>query len=192
MIDCPNGEIRDRLPDFVHDQLDPPARAEVSAHVATCAPCAAEVTLLRELRARLRAAPPVDVGQIVAALPRPTASRATATAAAGGRRQRFDWRIAAALAALAVGGGSAAVWNLWARADRSPNVAVDAPVLPRGERAERVERVAAADLTIDADLAEVSVAELESLLEELESFDGLPAGEPEPLLPSPGDEGNGR
>jgi anti-sigma factor RsiW len=192
MIDCPNGEIRDRLPDFVHDQLDPPARAEVSAHLAACAACAAEVTLLRELRARLRAAPPVDVGRIVAALPRSTGSRGSATASAGDRRQRFDWRIAAAVAALAVGGGSAAVWNLWAPNERPANVAVDAPVPPPGERAERVERVAAADLTIDADLAEVSVAELESLLEELESFDGLPAREPEPLLPSPGNEGNGQ
>ncbi len=55
MIDCPNGEMRDRLPDFVHDQLTASLRAEVSAHLAGCAACAAEVTLLHELRVTLRA-----------------------------------------------------------------------------------------------------------------------------------------
>ena len=185
MIDCPNGEIRDKLPDFVHDQLDSQRRAEVSAHVAACAACAAEVTLLRELRASLRAAPPVDVGRIVAALPRSRRS----TGASGHRLpERFSWRIAAAVAALAVGGGSAAVWNLYERGGEPENPPVAGPVLPRGGTGEEVQRVAAADLAIDADLAEASTVELESLLEELESFDGLPAGEPEPLLPSPGDE----
>ncbi|MDQ3997535.1 MAG: zf-HC2 domain-containing protein, partial [Gemmatimonadota bacterium] len=60
MIDCPNGDIRDQLPDFVHDQLSPRARGVVSAHVAGCAACAAELSLLRELRGTLRAAPTVD------------------------------------------------------------------------------------------------------------------------------------
>ena len=36
MNDCPNAEIRDRLPDLLHDRLDPSARAAVTAHVATC------------------------------------------------------------------------------------------------------------------------------------------------------------
>jgi anti-sigma factor RsiW len=174
MIECPNGEIRDRLPDLVHGQLDPVTRVAVTAHVAACVACAAELTLLRELRASLRAAPPVDVTRIVAALPR---SRRPATGfgrVAQRAWDRFDWRIAAAVVALAVGGGSAVIWNATSRGDGSASV----PVRPQP--------VAAARLTIDADLADASTVELESLLRELESFDGLPAGEPEPLLPSPG------
>src|SRR3712207_5086295 len=109
MIDCPNGEIRDKLPDLVHGQLEAPVHAEVSAHVASCAACRAEVGLLRELRASLSATPSVDVTRIVAALPRSLAP--SRPPRAGRRWERFDWQVAAAVVVLAVGGGSAAIWN---------------------------------------------------------------------------------
>src|SRR5919108_4818432 len=116
MIDCSNAEIRDRLPDFVHGQLDAEARAEVAAHAAGCSACTAELALLRELRASLRTGATVDVARIVAALPAPPARGA----GAGGqlhwpRWKRFDWRIAAAIVALAVGGGSAIVATMLGR-----------------------------------------------------------------------------
>ncbi len=178
MIDCPNGEIRDRLPDFVHGQLDTAARVEVSAHVAECAACTAELTLLRELRASLRTAPPVDVARIVAALP-----ASGPRAVAGVRRRvwsRVDWRVAAAVVAMAIGGGSMAVWNqVRSRGVETAPIVESAPT-------PGVQRVAAAGLTSDADLVDASTAELESLLQDLESFDGLPEGEPESVLPSAG------
>jgi hypothetical protein len=43
---------------------------------------------------------------------------------------------------------------------------------------------------MDADLAEASAVELEELIEELETFDGLPAGEPEPGLATPSGTGD--
>jgi anti-sigma factor RsiW len=170
MIDCPNGESRDQLPDFVHDQLNPTARAVVAAHVAQCAACAAEVTLLRELRGTLRNGPTVDVARIVAALPAP--SRVPRD---GGRR--FGWRVAAAVIALVIGGGSAAILSgrLRERDVPGPQVARQAPPEP-----SRLQQVAASGISIDADLAEASAVELEALLEDLETFDGLPAREPEP------------
>ena len=75
MNDCPNAEIRDRLPDLLHEHLDAGARAQVMAHVERCADCRAELALLREARSLLATAPLVDVGRIVRALPSPAAAR---------------------------------------------------------------------------------------------------------------------
>lgn len=187
MTDCPNAEIRDRLPDFVHGQLAAEALAEVSRHVAACTACAAEVTLLRELRASLRATPSVDVARIVAALPRARGPAQATGVIAHRRWERFDWRVAAAVVALAIGGGSVAVWNNGGGGGSRQDVPSTGRIVQRGQPPVEVQRVAAADLSLDADLADASTGELESLLQELESFDGLPAGEPEPLLPNPGE-----
>jgi anti-sigma factor RsiW len=176
MIDCPNGEIRDQLPDFVHEQLNATARAAVAAHVAHCAACTAEVTLLRELRGTLRNGPTVDVARIVAALPAPSrGSRA-------GRR-RLAWRVAAAVAALVVGGSSAAILSGRLREHEVPDAQV-----ARQTAAEtaRVPQLAPSGIAIDADLADASAVELQALLDDLETFDGLPAGEPEPVPAAPG------
>jgi anti-sigma factor RsiW len=192
MIDCPNAEIRDRLPDFVHGQLDAEARAAVAAHAAGCAACAAELALLRELRATLRAGPAVDVARIVAALPAPTARR-TGFGSQGNRpqRRRFDWRIAAGIVALAVGTGSAIVVSQSGRDSEATDRRVAVGSGPRrvvpAPRAAR-ESVTVADLSIDADLGEATTVELQELLADLEAFDGLPAVEPEPTLSTAGEE----
>jgi anti-sigma factor RsiW len=192
MIDCPNAEIRDRLPDFVHGHLDAEARAAVAAHAAGCAACAAELALLRELRATFRTGPALDVARIVAALPAPPTGR-TGAASQVRRPQwrRFDWRIAAGIVALAGGVGSAIVVTMSGRdagvADRRVAVGSDARrVVPTPGVAR--ESVTVADLSIDADLGEATTVELQELLADLEAFDGLPAGEPEPTLPTPGEE----
>ncbi len=105
MSDCSNAEIRDLLPELLHDRLDAPTRARVLAHVNGCADCRSELELLRSMRGALeRGVPRVDVDRIVAALPSP--------ASAGSRRQRrvwSDWRIAAAVTFLVAGGTSLAV-----------------------------------------------------------------------------------
>src|SRR5918999_906417 len=171
MTDCRNGEIRDQLPDFVHEQLPAATRAAVAAHVATCAECAAEVALLRELRGAMRAGPSVDVARIVAALPR-TGDRGTLVP----RRHRrwLDWRLAAAIVALAVGGGAAAILTVRSPESSAPLPVARAPV----SAGAGVQQVAATNVSIDADLGEASAVELEELLDDLDSFDGLPAGEP--------------
>lgn len=176
MIDCPNGEIRDQLPDFMHDQLNATARAAVATHVAHCAACKAELTLLRELRGTLRSGPVVDVARIVAALPGPS------RVPRDGRR-RLTWRVAAAIAALMVGGSAAAILSGRLREPEVPGSSVAQQTAPE---APRVQQVATSGISIDADLAEASAVELQAFLEDLETFDGLPAGEPEPPPGTPG------
>ena len=99
MNDCPNADVRDLLPDLVHDRLDPETRAGVEAHVASCADCRAELTLLRDVHA-VRRTPRVDVGAVAAAIP---AYRAPV------RRSWVGWRTAAAITVLVVGGSSVAL-----------------------------------------------------------------------------------
>ena len=102
MNDCPNGELRDLLPDFLHDRLNAADRAVVEAHLAGCADCRAELELLRTMRGALRRTPAIDVSDIVAKIP---AYRAPA------RRSWGGWRAAAAVALIAVGGTSVAIAN---------------------------------------------------------------------------------
>lgn len=103
MNDCPNAEIRDRLPDLVHDRLSVSARAAVLAHVGNCADCKAELELLRRLNEMFVArSPRVNVASIVAALPKPAARAARRSPS---RFKWTDWRVAAAVALL-VGGTS--------------------------------------------------------------------------------------
>jgi anti-sigma factor RsiW len=101
MIDCPNGDVRDLLPDYLHDRLGSAARASVERHLAECAVCRDELALLRELRGTLRHAPRIDVAAVAAAIPayRPPARKGWAS----------GWRAAAAIAAIAVGGASVAL-----------------------------------------------------------------------------------
>src|SRR5947209_7568668 len=102
MTDCPDAEIRDRLPDLLHDRLDASTRAAVEAHVAGCADCRAELELLRGIQsAHVVRTPRVNVNAIVAALPAPpvTPMAGAPIPIASRRRQTwFDWRVAASIA----------------------------------------------------------------------------------------------
>ena len=111
MNDCPNAEIRDQLPDLLHDRLDVSMRAAVMAHVDACVDCRAELDLLRSVHGMLMARTPrVDINYVVNALPKPmAATRAQPARLAPRRRVWSDWRIAAAVTVLAVGGGSFAL-----------------------------------------------------------------------------------
>ena len=100
MTECPNGALRDLLPELVHGRLSPAVRREVEAHVASCAECAAELALLRGLRASMARVPHVDPARIAAAIP---AYRPPVRHAWGG------WRAAAAIMAIVAGGTSVAV-----------------------------------------------------------------------------------
>lgn len=100
ITDCPNGDMRDLLPELLHDRLALAVRRDVELHVGTCADCRAELALLRAMRVSLGRGPAVDVAAIAAAIP---AYRSPA------RRSFTGWRAAAAIAILAAGGTSVAV-----------------------------------------------------------------------------------
>jgi hypothetical protein len=68
MRDCPNVEMRERLPDLLHGVLRAEQAAAVRAHVSECADCRAELAMLESVRGAL-AAPRVDTARIVPKLP---------------------------------------------------------------------------------------------------------------------------
>lgn len=122
MNDCVNAEIRDQLPDLVHDRLAAAERAIVVAHVEGCVDCRDELQLLRDAQAMFaRGVPHVDVAYVVGALPKAPAARAARSVAArSSKRTWSDWRIAAAVTLLIAGGGSYAVMKT-----RLPDVVTD-------------------------------------------------------------------
>ena len=118
MSDCSNADIRDLLPDLLHDRLDAHTRARAVAHVQDCADCRSELELLRSLRGSFdRGTPRVDVDRVVAALPLPSSTRRSTR-----RPVWSDWRIAAAVTFFVAGGTSLAVIHDM-RDDRSDSAA---------------------------------------------------------------------
>jgi anti-sigma factor RsiW len=104
MSDCLNVEIRELLPEYLNGTLSAVRRADVEAHVAGCAECADELTVLRLVREAYAEAPAVNVGAIVAALPRKSARPAMRS-----WRRSNAFQIAAAVSFIALGGISLAV-----------------------------------------------------------------------------------
>ena len=151
MTDCMNAEMRDLLPDLAAEALSTAETSRVGAHVAGCSPCADELALIRQVRGLRAPAVEIDVGAIVAKLPRPTpgaaprvtaphydrgvvsldARRLAATHAAVGRRSlanraRGAWRVAAALGVIVAGG-----WSIMmVRSGGIPNMQMQADSVP--------------------------------------------------------------
>jgi hypothetical protein len=197
MSDCPNGDVRDLLPDYLHDRLTLADRREVDAHLATCAACRDELALLRDLRGTLRRAPAVDVDAIAAAIP---AYRTPAP-----RRVASGWRVAAAVVAIAVGGTSVVLLQRVASPSRSPAPRQVADVPAAGEAVASVPTEAAPPASdelanagqsaeslpepiqpLERELAvagaainELSDGELASLVADLETLDAVPSTEVE-------------
>ena len=107
MFDCANVEMRELLPELAAGTLDAATRARVEEHVASCAECASELETLRAVRAAYRNAPAIDVSRIAAALPKPALTRVVRPHAP--MKRWLDWRVAAALTMITVGGLSIAV-----------------------------------------------------------------------------------
>lgn len=168
MIDCSNADVRDRLPELVNGRLIGEPLDMVQMHLVECELCRGEVLLLERARAVLIfAAPRIDSSRIVQALPMPR--RATV-------RRSFDWRIAASIAVLAVGGGSAAVmYNGWLSA-RVDSVAVAANRIPgRGESATTGSD--GSELSISGDLSGLTDEELRALVGKVDGIEALPSAE---------------
>jgi anti-sigma factor RsiW len=202
MTDCPNGDVRDLLPDYLHDRLESAARTSVERHLAGCAACRDELALLRDLRGTLRRAPRIDVAAVAAAVPayRPAARKSWAS----------GWRVAAAVTAIAVGGASIALLRSTQKHEevaQGPSVAPyvgstsrpattpqpmpvqpSTPAVARAEPpvspstpstnpapAPRGQELAMAGGTI----ADLSDGELSDLLGDIESLDAVPSTEVE-------------
>lgn len=172
MIDCPNEEMRDLLPDLANESLESSVRVLVIAHIAACAACAAEIAIIRSTRLLLVSSTPrVNVANIVMALPSydslerrerdviPIQSARSARSRTWGS----SWRIAAAATFLAAGLGSYAVLR-----PGSPAAVEDTTIV-----------VANHGLALTGTLADLSDAELDALVKDIEGIEALPSTEVE-------------
>jgi anti-sigma factor RsiW len=169
MSDCPNAEIRDLLPDLLHGRLDAASRDRVESHVRGCESCRRELALLRQVR---HAAPQVtiDVNRIVAALP-----------PAGRRRAAWRahvWQMAAAVVFLAVGGS--AVARYVTHATRSDSARPGA-VASNGDTSANTNDV---ELSVGYGYTDLTDAQLQTLLKDVEQITALPMTDPDVSLPN--------
>jgi hypothetical protein len=208
MRDCPNADIRDQLPDLLHERLDEGTRVVVLAHIAECGDCTEELSLLRALREATLLAPHVDIARIAAAIP-PAQRPRLATIPA---RTWRNWGAGATLA-LAAGLGAVMVARDGGTSSTMEVGGISAPNAPAAERSDSLAAIirgaagstsaedlpdgsgapVSRELAVALDLSDVSDGELVALLEEIEGLDALPSGDPEEPLPTParGEEGEG-
>ena len=109
MFDCANVEMREVLPELAAGTLDARTRLRVEEHVRGCADCASELETLRAVRSAFAATPTIDTRRIIAALPKPPASVGPRSDVGAPVKRWVDWRVAAALTMITVGGLSLAV-----------------------------------------------------------------------------------
>jgi len=196
MNDCTNAEIRDQLPDLVHDRLTAAERTIVLAHVEDCVDCRDELQLLRDAKAMFaRGVPHVDVAYVVGALPKAPAARPVESLAPRQRTRAWsDWRVAAAVTLLIAGGGSFAVMK-----SRLPNVMIDTTTVvatvpestalePSATMVPDLAAIVAPDDdrpapmgTMDVRLGDLDEEQLNALLNDIDNLRAVPASEPEPV-----------
>ena len=175
MIDCPNVEMRDRLPDLANETLEPSVRELVLVHLTECAACTAEVEILRTTRLILvTTTPKVNVAGIVSALPQYSAVRSGQPQIVAARRSwATSWRMAAAMTFLAAGIGSYAVL----RDDSPVKSTIDTLQISSGGDNS-------VGFALTGALADMSDAELSALAGDIERIEALPSTEVD-LMTSP-------
>jgi anti-sigma factor RsiW len=179
MREMTRAEMQDLLPMLAHDALDADERAQIEAALETDADLASELAVLRRVIASQRAVPPINVAQIVAALPSPVSSAATPLTTVDdlslrreAKRPRISMRFARAAAMVVVVAGGTLV-SVFGRGTR------DARTVPPVVGAESIAILPAAQsgLGLGAPTDELSVDQLKALEEEIRTLDGLPAAD---------------
>jgi hypothetical protein len=193
MNNCVERDIQEMLPDLLHGSLDAGARKRVEAHLAECEGCTEELGVLRTVATAVVFAPAIDVDRIVRQIPpytmptpaveKPAPSRITA------------WLVAASLLVVAASGGSLLMGH---RVNAGKQVALKPPVQYAPAPASRPDAPAVAmvaspstspasarpahDLALAAGMDGLSDGDLRQLMDDMDSFDALPAAEPEPVI----------
>jgi hypothetical protein len=182
------------LPDLVHERLDAEDRAAVLAHVEHCDACRAELSLLRELRRELSRAPTVDVGAVARGVVARTVSGSVSSRfgrSRGPPRRWMDWRIAAAITVLVVGGASVVTLRTALQGPHAADTVRAASVartvsLPESARiaappTSSEVTPAAAELSMGGGVADLSDNDLRALLADIQGLDAMLEPEPEPV-----------
>lgn len=182
MTDCPNGLMRDLLPEYAHGVLGADDAARVAGHLAGCATCRAELALLGRVSDGLAlGVPRMNVAAIVAALPKPQPAVRVMP-----RRwvSQHVWQYAAAAGlVLVVGGGI-----VWRSAPDADVVRVaDSSHVAMAVGAESTQSPVAArsedGISFGGGLSDLSVDDLQALLGQMDSVRTLPSMDPESMTP---------
>jgi anti-sigma factor RsiW len=175
MSDCANIEIRELLPEYLHDRLDAAARARVAAHLSGCEECAAELATLQAVQRAYSRVPAIDTAAIVRALPRPKAPvRVT--------RRPIAWQIAAAVSFISLGGISLAVARSFF--ERGGSVTAP-PVVASGSDSQRSSvpdsnrSATRPTISFGGGVDDLASEDVEKLLGVIESLEAAPPVEPE-------------
>ena len=194
MNNCTELDIKEMLPDLLHGKLDADARAQVEAHVTSCGECTEELKVLRTVKSAAVFVPAIDVDGVVRQIPpyRPIVPVAEAPA----RSRVVSWLLAASLIVVVLGGGSllmiqkAPAIAPVATAARSASgggstqtvrPGAVAPAGPSNDPAISVEPAPHA-LALATAVDGLSDNNLRQLMNDMNSFDALPATEPGPAI----------
>ncbi|HEY6088956.1 MAG TPA: zf-HC2 domain-containing protein [Gemmatimonadaceae bacterium] len=193
MNECTEIEINEMLPDLLHQSLAPDAAVRVEAHLAACTVCREDLEILRTVMGAAVFAPTISVDRVARQIPpyqrilpaeTPVVTRAV------------KWLAAAAVVLLVVGSGSVLIVR--------QNSASSPTVVASGSQAQVATQNPAAiatpstvaqtrsatsrtttgthALALAADVDGLSDGNLAQLMNEMTSFDALPASEPEPVI----------
>jgi hypothetical protein len=200
VIDCINAEVRDALPDLLNGNLSGVDASLLQDHVDGCAACRSELDLLREIKAGSAIVPAMNAAAIAARI----ASYAPAYVVGEERRTNsfaWTWKAAAAVAIVTAGifgltRGSPSRQAPTASTSAPSVVASVAGVDPETRPAPEKQPVAVqasgetqvAALSVGG-LQDLSDADLEELLSDLNGMDAIPSAEPQSLTPVIDDAG---
>lgn len=162
MNDCSNVTMREMLPDLLNDRLPAVARAQVEAHVESCADCRAELALLRLVRASV-VAPQMDSSRIAAGIApyrRPSVWLAAAR----------SWPLRAAAAVILIAGSTTLLRQTGAPVAQ-PDTVLAAAASP--------------ELAVGA-LTDIPESDLRALAAELAKLQAVTSAEPEVVVPGVG------
>lgn len=204
MTDCSNAEIRDLLPDYVHDQLSVTDLARVDQHLVSCAECTEELALLQTVFDARPREGAIDIAAIVASLPKPGQGATPERAAAevpgvrsitsapsvvrktGGWR---NWRAVAAVAVVAVGTLSVAVIRDGVFGTKTPAVIDSTGIVALAPNSSKpigdstLPNAGSGVALSIGDVSDYSDEELKAMMARLDKWDGAPSAEPLPGVP---------
>jgi anti-sigma factor RsiW len=183
-------ETREMLPDLLHGKLDASARARVEKHVAGCEECREELEVLRTVKAAAIFAPTIDVNRVVGHIA--PYAKIVPEVEAPARSRVISWLVAASFLVVIAGGGSLLVVQQkdsvapYATVTPSQRVAVvprPVTVPPAGvNNVASVDRPVVHALALASGVETLSDNDLRQLMTDMDSFDVLPASEPEPVM----------
>lgn len=188
MHDCENLTMQEALPAYQAGTLEVGAAEAVRAHLATCEACQVEWEVLATARAVIeRATPPIDLARLTAAVTAATAGAVHPTTAAPrvvALRTRRRWAsrqlLAAAASILVV--VSLSIPALRRTSEGAvPEVDLDSVGSPVAAGVTRSSGEASGAVDLAGGLRDLSSAQLEVLLTELDAMEGTIRAEPAPV-----------